>query len=86
MSDITHILTAIEQGDHAATDELLTVVYGELRSLAARLLARESPGQTLQGTAPGTGIQWRSTAPTGTFRDRYRLPDRLYDRSRQTKW
>ena len=51
MSDVTHILTAIEKGNRAATEELLAVVYGELRSLAARLLSRESPGQTLQGTA-----------------------------------
>ena len=51
MSDVTRILTAIEKGNDGATDELLTVMYGELRSLAARLLSRESPGQTLQGTA-----------------------------------
>lgn len=51
MGDVTQILTAIEKGNHGATDELLTVVYAELRQLAAQLLARESPGQTLQGTA-----------------------------------
>ena len=51
MSDVTRILTAIENGDREATDELLTVVYAELRSLAGRLLSREPPGQTLQATA-----------------------------------
>src|SRR5208337_4481315 len=45
------ILTAIEQGDPKAADELLPVVYGELRKLAAAKMARESPGHTLQATA-----------------------------------
>jgi RNA polymerase sigma factor (TIGR02999 family) len=51
MSDVTRILNAIEQGDLKATDELLPLVYEELRLLAARRLSRESPGQTLQATA-----------------------------------
>jgi len=51
MSDVTQILTAIEGGDRMAADELLTVVYQELRLLAAQLLRRERPGQTLQATA-----------------------------------
>lgn len=51
MTDVTRILTAIESGDREATDRLLAIVYGELRRLAAQLLARESPGQTLQATA-----------------------------------
>ena len=51
MGDVTQILTAIERGDRKATDELLAVVYQELRGLAARLLSQERPGQTLQGTA-----------------------------------
>jgi RNA polymerase sigma factor (TIGR02999 family) len=51
MADVTQILNAIEQGDAKATDELLPVVYEELRLLAAQKLSHESPGQTLQATA-----------------------------------
>src|SRR5690348_1380564 len=51
MSDVTHILSAIEQGDARAAERLLPLVYDELRRLAARRLAREKPGQTLQATA-----------------------------------
>jgi RNA polymerase sigma factor (TIGR02999 family) len=51
MSDITRILTAIEQGDTRAVDKLLPAVYQELRHLAAQKLSREKPGQTLQATA-----------------------------------
>jgi RNA polymerase sigma factor (TIGR02999 family) len=51
MSDVTHILSAIEQGDTKAAEELLPLVYDELRRLAAQRLAREAPGQTLQATA-----------------------------------
>ena len=51
MSDVTHILNAIEQGDAKAADELLPLVYEELRLLAAQKLSREPPGQTLQATA-----------------------------------
>ncbi len=51
MSDVTRILTAIEQGDPHAAEQLLPVVYDELRKLAAQRLAEEKPGQTLQATA-----------------------------------
>jgi RNA polymerase sigma factor (TIGR02999 family) len=51
MSDVTRILNAIEQGDAKATDELLPLVYEELRLLAAQKLSHEAPGQTLQATA-----------------------------------
>jgi RNA polymerase sigma factor (TIGR02999 family) len=51
MSDVTHILTAIEQGDAGASEQLLPLVYDELRKLAAQRLAREKPGQTLEATA-----------------------------------
>jgi RNA polymerase sigma factor (TIGR02999 family) len=51
MSDVTQILNAIEQGQPHAPEELLPVVYDELRKLAARKLADEKPGQTLQATA-----------------------------------
>ena len=48
---VTRILSAIEGGDPHATEQLLPLVYDELRKLAARKLAREKPGQTLQATA-----------------------------------
>ena len=51
MSDVTQILTAIEQGDVKAANQLLPLVYEELRRLAAQKMSRESPGQTLQATA-----------------------------------
>lgn len=51
MTDVTHILSAIEQGDPAAAGQLLPLVYDELRQLAAQRLAHEQPGQTLQATA-----------------------------------
>ena len=51
VADVTHILTAIEQGDPQAAAELLPLVYDELRKLAAARLAEEKPGQTLQATA-----------------------------------
>jgi RNA polymerase sigma factor (TIGR02999 family) len=51
MSDVTRILNAIERGDAKATDELLPLVYEELRVLAAQKLSHERPGQTLQATA-----------------------------------
>src|SRR3954454_21421560 len=50
MSDATRILSAIEQGDRRAAEQLLPLVYEELRKLAARRLAHEKPGQTLQAT------------------------------------
>jgi RNA polymerase sigma factor (TIGR02999 family) len=51
MSDVTRILNAIEGGDEKATDQLLPLVYEELRILAAQKLSHENPGQTLQATA-----------------------------------
>jgi RNA polymerase sigma factor (TIGR02999 family) len=51
MNDVTRILSAIEQGDPKTPDELLPLVYDELRKLAAQKLAHEVPGQTLQATA-----------------------------------
>jgi RNA polymerase sigma factor (TIGR02999 family) len=51
MNDVTRVLSAIEQGDPKAPEQLLPLVYEELRKLAAQRLARESPGQTLQATA-----------------------------------
>lgn len=51
MTDVTHILNAIEQGDPQAAAQLVPLVYDELRKLAAQKLAQEAPGQTLQATA-----------------------------------
>jgi hypothetical protein len=51
MSDVTRILERIEQGDGVAAEQLLPLVYNELRDLAAIRMAQENPGQTLQATA-----------------------------------
>lgn len=51
MSDVTRILNAIDQGDPHAAEQLLPLVYDQLRQLAAQKMAQESPGQTLQATA-----------------------------------
>jgi RNA polymerase sigma factor (TIGR02999 family) len=51
MSDVTRILQSIEEGNPKAAEELLPLVYDELRKLAAARMAREAPGQTLQATA-----------------------------------
>jgi RNA polymerase sigma factor (TIGR02999 family) len=71
MSEVTHILSAIEQGDPSAAEQLLPLVYDELRQLAAQKLAQEKPGQTLQPTAlvheaylrlvgPAQDVHWNS--------------------------
>jgi len=72
MSDVTHILEEVRLGDHGAIDRLLVAVYEELRRLAARKLAGERPGQTLQATAlvheaylrilGGQPARWESSA------------------------
>src|SRR5512145_2792481 len=51
MSEVTRILSQIEQGDPRAAEKLLPLVYEELRKLAAAKMAQENPGQTLQATA-----------------------------------
>src|SRR6266699_3795707 len=51
MSEVTRILDAVEQGDPHAAEQLLPLVYDELRKLAAGRMAQEQPGQTLQATA-----------------------------------
>src|SRR5580698_10281483 len=51
MNNVAAILSAIEQGDPRAAEQLLPLVYDELRQLAARKLAQEKPGQTLDATA-----------------------------------
>src|SRR3954471_17692267 len=51
MSEVTRVLSAIERGDPQAAEQLLPLIYDELRNLAAQRLAQEKPGQTLQATA-----------------------------------
>ncbi len=51
MTDVTRILNAIQQGEPAASEDLLPLVYEELRTLARQRLAHQKPGQTLQATA-----------------------------------
>src|SRR5438876_899377 len=51
MNEVTRVLSAIQQGDPHAAEQLLPLVYEELRQLAAQKLAQEKPGQTLQATA-----------------------------------
>jgi hypothetical protein len=52
MSDVTQILSQVESGDAGAAEQLLPLVYEELRKLAAAKLVQERPGQTLQATSP----------------------------------
>jgi len=74
MSDVTRILSGIDQGDPHAADQLLPLVYEELRQLAAHKLAQEKPGQTLEATAlvheaylrlvirpPGAAANWEDS-------------------------
>jgi RNA polymerase sigma factor (TIGR02999 family) len=63
MSDLTRILSAIEAGDPSAADQLLPLVYEELRKLAAQRLTQENPGQTLQATALVHEAYLRLVAP-----------------------
>src|SRR5262249_3589217 len=65
MNEVTRILTAINQGDPRAAQDLLPLVYQELRRLAAQKLARETPGQTLEATALVHEAYLRLVAPTG---------------------
>jgi len=65
MNDVTQILSAIEDGDPRAAEELLPLIYDELRKLAAQRLAREKPGQTLQATALVHDAYMRLVGPDG---------------------
>jgi hypothetical protein len=56
MSDFTHILSAIEQGDPSAAEQLLALLYDELRKFAVRWLAQEKLGQTMSTAGP-TGLE-----------------------------
>jgi RNA polymerase sigma factor (sigma-70 family) len=66
MSEVTRILSAIEQGDPRAADELLPLVYDELRRLAAHKMAQEKPGQTLDATALVHEAYVRLVAPSAS--------------------
>src|SRR5580765_832871 len=72
MSDVTHILNAIDAGDPQAAQQLLPLVYDELRKLAAAKLAHEQPGQTLDATGLVHEVYLRLVGPTGerSFADR----------------
>lgn len=81
MSEVTVILSQIEQGDRHAAEQLLPLVYDELRKLAAVKLAQEKPGQTLQATAlvheayvrlvsPPSSAEPDSTDPPGRWNSR----------------
>ena len=78
MSDVTHILSAIEQGDPHAAEQLLPLVYDELRKLAAQRLAQEKPGQTLQATALVHEAYLRLVRPR-TSGESERPADRAWD-------
>ena len=71
MNDINHLLDTLQEGDPVAADQLLVLVYSELRRLAAAKMSRETPGQTLQPTAlvheawlrlGGEGQRWENRA------------------------
>jgi RNA polymerase sigma factor (TIGR02999 family) len=93
MNDVTRILLNVERGDPSAAEHLLTLVYDELRQLAAQKLAQEKPGQTLQATAlvheaylrlvePETGRHWNGR--THFFRAAAEAMQRiLVDRARR---
>ena len=68
MSDVTRILSQIEEGDPSAAEQLLPLVYDELRRLAAAKMAQEKSGQTLQATALAT-----MAAPNDNY-----IPDKWY--------
>lgn len=71
MNNVTRILNAIEQGDVKAADQLLPLVYEELRHLAAQKLSHEPPGQTLQATALVHEVYIRLVGAEGqTFKSR----------------
>src|ERR1700733_14389628 len=65
MNEVTRILSAIDQGDPKAAEQLLPLVYGELRKLAAQRLTKEKPGQTLQATALVREAYVRLVGPDG---------------------
>ena len=82
MTEVTRILSAIDQGDAQAAEQLLPLVYDELRRLAAQKLSNEKPGQTLQATALVheayirlVGVERISTGTAGDTSSRCRRSD-----------
>lgn len=69
MKEVTRILSAIEQGDPHAAEQLLPLVYDELRRLATQRMAKEKPGQTLQATALVHDAYLRLGNGDGTFQN-----------------
>ena len=84
MNDVTRILSAIERGDPTAADELLPLVYDELRKLAAHRLAQEKPGQTLQATALVHEAYLRLVGNAGDERAAVGQPGPLLRRGRRS--
>lgn len=82
MHEITRNLSAIEAGDPHAAEQLLPLVYDELRRLAASQMARENPGQTLQPTALVHEAYFRLVRPTPTRGAREGSSDEMFWRSR----
>ena len=74
MTEVTRILSAIEQGDPSAAELLLPLIYDELRKLAAQKLAQEAPGQTLQATDLVHEAYLRLVRPAGGSCDRCEGP------------
>ncbi len=93
MNEVTRIINAIQQGDGHASEELLPLVYEELRLLAAQKMGQEKPGQTLQATAlvheayirlMGSGEQeWDNSG--GSFLEGLLDDGRIYDRALSAK-
>jgi hypothetical protein len=65
MSEVTCLLDRVQQGDPKAADELLPLVYEELRRLAAAKMAQQTPGQTLQATATTITVMPRPRSRNG---------------------
>jgi RNA polymerase sigma factor (TIGR02999 family) len=82
MSEITQILSAIEQGDSQAAEQLLPLVYDELRKLARQKLAQEKPGQTLEATALVHEAYIRLVTPARNSASREGKKDRVQWNSR----
>ncbi len=82
MSDVTRILSAIDQGDRQAAGQLLPLVYEELRQLAAARLAQERPGQTLEATALVHEAYLRLVGAAAAEAMRRILIDRARDKGR----
>ena len=86
MSDVTRILSQIESGDPSAAEQLLPLVYEELRKLAAAKLADEKPGQTLQATALVHEAYLRLVAPSPILKPTQTSNDPAGNPTRSSAW